>query len=187
MCISQNFIIVINNIGILSFLFFSLRQQQDLGRISNRHFKSCSLNNHQYCHLPGSIYAKKKKSFHGNSRWFCHAFNLSNPRGGRLKQNLQLWQLYLYWWFPVQRGTCSNGGKWWFTYISNARSTLKYHFLKSTTLLYQKWSKTYIRTQIRKSFEKKIDIRKKKEKIHSLEWNWLVFPTWATAISVHLD
>lgn len=57
MCMSQNISII--NIGILLLLFFSLRQQQDLRSISNRHLKSCSLNIHQYCHLPESINAKK--------------------------------------------------------------------------------------------------------------------------------
>lgn len=61
MCITQNFIII-NNVGILLLLFFSLRQQQDLGSISNRNLKSYSLNNHQYCRLPGRIYTKKKVS-----------------------------------------------------------------------------------------------------------------------------
>lgn len=55
---SQN--IIITNIGILLLLLlFSFGQQQDLRSISNRHLKSCSLNIHQYCHLPGSINAKK--------------------------------------------------------------------------------------------------------------------------------
>lgn len=60
MCITQNFIII-NNISTLLLLFFSLMQQENLGSISNRNLKFCSLNNHQYCHSPGSIYAKKKK------------------------------------------------------------------------------------------------------------------------------
>lgn len=60
MCITQNFIII-NNISTLLLLFFSLMQQENLGSISKRNLKFGSLNNHQYYHLPGSIYAKKKK------------------------------------------------------------------------------------------------------------------------------
>lgn len=114
MCMSQSIIIIL-------LLIFSLRQE-DLRSISNHHLKACSLNNHQSCHLPGSINAQKVAM--GTERDPVTAFTSLIP--------------WVEDWTRVPNSgnyICANGfqsggghvrwGERWFRYISDISSTVR--------------------------------------------------------------
>lgn len=89
---SQNTIII--NISILLLFSFSFKQQIGVEKYFKEAFQILL-----FKHSPALSFAWKRqcqKSYHGNSTWFCHAFNICSPRGGRLNRTPELWQSCLY-------------------------------------------------------------------------------------------
>lgn len=89
---SQSTIII--NISILLLFSFSFKQQIGVEKYFKEAFQILL-----FKYSPALSFAWKhqcQKSYHGNSTWFCRAFDVCSPRGGRLNWSPELWQSHLY-------------------------------------------------------------------------------------------